>query len=202
MWYVSKSVSYNIKSLSRDLLFEYGAKQEFNVAIKVLSQLMSVLCDYNINEKKDYRIGKEIFDALFVLQHPINVADVKPSELRKVGLGKIARTRGLEFGTADYKPVADFQSELDSMAKATLAKNGDKFQISITVEELSELIQQLSKYNRNKPDRVHMIEELYDVIYTLRYPMFVCGITGGRLNDIAKFRLLEIRAQNLTYKGR
>ncbi len=214
MYYLSESYSLKQKDLSQRLIaqanitnkdgkiIQNGVKYEFNVAIKVFNQLSSALCDYNMNQPNIYKITKEIVDTLQVLWHPINALDIKWEEIENVGWNKISRTYNREFKVTDYNPTKDFNTELNKLARKVVNKNGLKFQIGITIEELGELAQELSKHNRNKLDRDHLIEELYDVWYTLRYPILALQISKGRLNSIARFRIPEIQNKTLLTKER
>lgn len=60
-------------------------------------------------------------------------------------------------------------------------RNGKEIQTVVAMEELSELIQALSKDLRGKPDRDNLIEEIADVYIVLAEQMYIHRID---LNDV------------------
>jgi len=72
--------------------------------------------------------------------------------------------------------------------------------IIIAMEELGELTQQLSKWIRNKGDKLLITEEVADVIIGLEYVKKVCGIDQEDINKIINIKLdrLEAREKNIT----
>lgn len=79
----------------------------------------------------------------------------------------------------------------------------DKFrgesQLIITIEELNELSQQITKVLRGKYDKVHLLEEFVDVFLTLGYLKEVLNISNKEIriaSSIKYYRLKEELEKN------
>ena len=63
----------------------------------------------------------------------------------------------------------------------------------IAMEELSELIKEISKYLRGKGDRHNILEELADVQVETRYIKEICGISDEELNKAVNVKVQRIK---------
>ena len=61
-----------------------------------------------------------------------------------------------------YPPMGEWD-----ILKAAISECGEKHQIIIAIEELSELIKELTKYLRNGDNEEHLTEEMADVYIML-----------------------------------
>ena len=74
----------------------------------------------------------------------------------------------------------DVFEEKYKLASATIKKSnehlGEKTKLVICMEESAELSQALSKYYRNKPDRLNLVEEIGDMIICIESLKQLYGI--------------------------
>ncbi|MCL1902412.1 MAG: hypothetical protein FWG18_02160 [Alphaproteobacteria bacterium] len=212
MWYVSESVSDDIKKLSNELLAKHGPKTELIIARKHLGRFADIMIDYQKVSLTDFI--KVFVDSLIVIQHLINVENITWDEIEAIGTegytnsqgcfreGKIARTYFRAFDERGYESCGDFQSDLDTLARRTFDKFGAFDQINLASEEIYELQELISKHNRGKPDRPHLIGEVFDVLFTFRYLLIEKERQYGmrnlleHVNDFAKSRITIIRAEH------
>ena len=72
----------------------------------------------------------------------------------------------------------------------------DKFRgfsnLVITNEELAELVQEVSKYLREKGDYYNVLQELADVMICTNYVKMICGINDENLNKAINVKLKRI----------
>jgi len=85
----------------------------------------------------------------------------------------------------------------DTIKKA-IEHYGENSQIIICIEEMSELIQALTKSLRGIPQADHLTEEIADVEITLEYVKRIYGITEENIELIktAKLERLERRMRD------
>ena len=172
---------------------------------------------------------KNIVDALIVAQHLVNQLKIHPGEFEKIAFrehivhGEIKEPKILRnyrrVLCREYKlpPVPNLQKELSRMSALIMDKEmkslgearGKQFELCIASEEAGELAKEISKYYRfaivndekGMADvRETLIEELYDMLYTMRYPIMIAKITEKELDNYADLRVPEIRAREITYK--
>lgn len=74
-----------------------------------------------------------------------------------------------------------------ALYKAALITFGDKNQLTVATEELSELQQQICKVVRGAMDRKHLIEEMADVCICIEQVMQILNISRSDL-QVAKNR--------------
>ncbi|MCL2538075.1 MAG: hypothetical protein FWE52_01180 [Alphaproteobacteria bacterium] len=219
MWYLSENLSRQLEKLSRDLIAKNGWMDQFAIANKVMCQFHSELAKLNLGKPDVRKLRKELVDTLIVMQHPINQLNISDAELHDIGFSnyvvngvdkpaKIGRTYCRVFGDENYVPTKDLQTELDIMAAKVMARQyekrgieqGTKFQIYRAMEELLELSIELSKYIRiqdttgsaGPENRMAIIDELYDVLFTIRYVMLALNITRDELEESVSQRIDEI----------
>jgi hypothetical protein len=224
MWYLSKNQSGKLEKLSRDLIAKNGWADQFAVTNRVMSELFNELTKLNLGQTSRYKVRKELVDTLIVLQHPINHLKISEYELANVGLvgdveneAKIPRIYRRVMDIT-YVPKADLHTELDIMAKKVMetpvknnAYDRSKRQIYLVAEELLELMKELSKYVRIQDtrgttdykekklsdNRAHIVAELFDILYTMRYVMLAQDITPKQINQLAAMRIKDIRDREL-----
>lgn len=136
---------------------------------------------------------------------------------------KIPRTYRRVLGIESYTPTGNLHDELDKMATLVIAqqqkKRGDdkgvRFQIYRTMEELLELATELSIHvrifdTRGSTDhieraisdnRTRILDEVFDVLYTLRYIMYPLDITTEMLNKMADERIQYVYEHKLKRTG-
>lgn len=69
-------------------------------------------------------------------------------------------------------------SDWETIMDMSLKQDGDTKKLQIAQEELSELIQAISKYMRGAPDsKMLVLEELADVAIVLSYIQQICGFS-------------------------
>lgn len=73
-------------------------------------------------------------------------------------------------------------------------RNGKEIQTVVAMEELSELIQALSKVLRGIPDRDNLIEEIADVYIVLDEQRYIHGID---LNDVIPVMVKKLERMEL-----
>lgn len=82
----------------------------------------------------------------------------------------------------------------DVIMQRIVAWNGDKRQHIIVMEELAELIQQVSKYlryGRTEDTRTALLEEMTDVAICLEMLRYMQGIPEYELRNAAQVKLIE-----------
>lgn len=104
-----------------------------------------------------------------------------------------------------------FYSKKDSPNTPYIERAGIKFQISIASSEPLELATELSNFIRlhfiagtvdakeknMKDNRQNIIDEIYDVLYCLRYIMLVSGINKHELQKFAHLRIKDIHDREI-----
>ena len=60
---------------------------------------------------------------------------------------------------------------------------GEEVQSTVCMEECSELIQAISKEKRGKSDRMHLAEEMADVLICIEILKQIYGVTDEIVND-------------------
>lgn len=84
----------------------------------------------------------------------------------------------------------------DELLCRAILIHGDKAQILVAVEELSELQKELLKnVNRGKDNLDHIKEELVDVLIMLRQLVLIYGFTDEDLNEVMNFKLKRLRGR-------
>lgn len=78
-------------------------------------------------------------------------------------------------------------------------RNGKEIQTVVAMEELSELIQALSKVLRGIPDRDNLIEEIADVYIVLDEQRYIHGIN---LNDVIPVMVEKLEREEGRMKER
>lgn len=69
---------------------------------------------------------------------------------------------------------------------------GEKMQLVVATEELSELIKEITKLIRGKGNPVNLVEEIADVRIMIRQLMMICDITDKEVNDEINFKILRL----------
>ncbi len=195
MYYLLDKNSLLLAKNSEKLLKEKGAQFEFDIESRVLTQFKLVINSLIVSGKCDYDIAvKEIADALIVVQHHINVADIKWQEIDDYAkFRQIERTYRAVFQIENYAIKKPLQTELDLLSVKVYETNGTNYQLRILAEETGELDKEVMKFNRKylsgsgtikylispdvyadqitklKEDRACMIGETFDFLFTLRY---------------------------------
>ena len=76
------------------------------------------------------------------------------------------------------------------VSRAIIKKNGEKHQASVCIEECSELIKELTKFLRTgKKDKMHMAEEVADVLITLRHLTIIFLLTDEDISLFHDFKM-------------
>ena len=84
-------------------------------------------------------------------------------------------------------------SDWETIMDTSLKRDGNTKKLQIAQEELSELIQAISKYMRDTPDSSMLVlEELADVTIVLSYVRQVCGFN---LEDLVKAINIKIERE-------
>ena len=78
-----------------------------------------------------------------------------------------------KFEKANKKITPSFKEEI----RKSNEQLGEKTKLVICMEEAAELSQAISKYYRNKPDRLNLIEEIGDMIICIESLKQICNIT-------------------------
>ncbi|MBN1281893.1 MAG: hypothetical protein JW985_02890 [Alphaproteobacteria bacterium] len=207
--------------LSSALISQNGWKDQFTITSKVLNQFAAVLGDLSLGKSDDYTLRKEFADAIFVAFHIINQEQIKIDELYDVGfngynihgekkIGKVPRTYSRVLGVDNYKPSKDYNKELILLAKRVMTNKvsehgqcgGQKYQLGISIEEITEVNKELSRRKRGKENREETVEETFDMLYTFLYPKLIKNISKAELNKFMSFRLPQIQAREITFKKR
>ncbi|MDR0741413.1 MAG: hypothetical protein LBF28_01415 [Rickettsiales bacterium] len=180
-----------------------GKPNRFNILKEMVDTL--IVLQHPINELKI--TDREIHDIAF---HAYDIDGIAKK-------AKIPRTYERILNIQNYQPTLPLQKELDKLAPMIIekqkkklgAKHGIKFQVYRTMEELLELAAELSKFVRicdtrgtadyidrkDADNRIKIIDEIYDVLFTLRYVMLPLDI---KIADIRK--LLDIRLQEISMR--
>lgn len=69
---------------------------------------------------------------------------------------------------------------------------GEEVQSTVCMEECSELIQAISKEKRGKSDRMHLAEEMADVLICIEILKQIYGITDELIRDWIKSKQTRI----------
>lgn len=128
----------------------------------------------------------------------LNIPNYKPTVNLQFELDKMSKNV-LKF-------QEKFYAKKDSLNSSYLEKSGIRLQISIAASEPLELATELSNFIRLhfitgtvdakekniKDNRQNIIDEIYDVLYCLRYIMLVSGIDKKELQKFANLRIKDI----------
>lgn len=76
-----------------------------------------------------------------------------------------------------------------SVFDMTFRKWGLKHQMVVAMEELSELMQAISKAYRNKTNQANLIEEMADVLICVQTMAYAFGITNEQLQHAANCKI-------------
>lgn len=66
--------------------------------------------------------------------------------------------------------------------KASIENYGEELQTTVCMEELAELIQAISKEKRGKSDKLHLSEEIADVLICIAILKEVYGVDDNTIN--------------------
>ena len=77
----------------------------------------------------------------------------------------------------------------------------DSINLVMTMEELSECSQELSKFVRGKGDKQHLTEEIADVLISLDYVNEVVGIDSKEIEKMKAVKLKRQDERNKAKKG-
>lgn len=78
-----------------------------------------------------------------------------------------------------------FQKEI----KKSNEQLGEKNKLVICMEEAAELSQAISKFYRNKPDRLNLIEEMGDMIICIESLKQLYGVTEEEINKAINIKI-------------
>ena len=67
--------------------------------------------------------------------------------------------------------------------KASIENYGEELQTTVCMEELAELIQAISKEKRGKSDKLHLSEEIADVLICIEILKEVYGVDDNTINS-------------------
>jgi hypothetical protein len=132
---------------------------------------------------------------------------------------KIPRIYKRVLNIDNYKPTKDLDSELNKMASQVVEsaqkkygpEYGKKFQTNRTKEELLELARELDNYERfqstagsrdfaercDSDNRMNIIDEMFDAMYTIRYLMIACNISDDAIRKLFNIRLKQVSFREL-----
>lgn len=85
------------------------------------------------------------------------------------------------------------KSEQVDILKKSIEYNGTETELAIIMEELSELIQQVSKRYRGKNYAMHLLEEMADVYICLDELKLMAGITDHDIEAAKSVKFERIR---------
>lgn len=78
-----------------------------------------------------------------------------------------------KFKKANGEITPSFKEEIQKSNEQL----GEKTKLVVCMEEAAELSQAISKYYRNKPDRLNLIEEIGDMVICIESLKQICNIT-------------------------
>ena len=85
------------------------------------------------------------------------------------------------------------KSEQADILKKSIEHNGTETELVIIMEELSELIQQVSKRYRGKNYAMHLLEEMADVYICLEELKLITGISNDDIEAAMSVKFERIR---------
>lgn len=85
------------------------------------------------------------------------------------------------------------KKENKSIEKMAIEKYGNELQTVVAIEEMSELIKELTKYLRGKPSRNAIAEEVADVYIMLEQVMLMHDIRLSEVTNIMQAKLERLR---------
>ena len=85
------------------------------------------------------------------------------------------------------------KSEQADILKKSIEHNGTETELVIIMEELSELIQQVSKKYRGKNYAMHLLEEMADVYICLEELKLIAGISNDDIEAAMSVKFERIR---------
>ena len=85
------------------------------------------------------------------------------------------------------------KSEQADILKKSIEHNGTETELVIIMEELSELIQQVSKRYRGKNYAMHLLEEMADVYICLEELKLIAGISNDDIEAAMSVKFERIR---------
>ena len=81
------------------------------------------------------------------------------------------------------------QDKMDAVNSQAILKYGIRLQSTVCMEEMAELIQQISKKLRGKGDRYHLTEEIADVYICLDMLRKMYGVDSELLAILISYKL-------------
>lgn len=85
------------------------------------------------------------------------------------------------------------QDKMDAVNSQAILKYGIRLQSTVCMEEMAELIQQISKKLRGKGDRYHLTEEIADVYICLDMLRKMYGVDSELLAILISYKLDRTR---------
>ena len=85
-----------------------------------------------------------------------------------------------------YPPMGEWD-----ILKTAISECGEKHQIIIAIEELSELIKELTKYLRNGDNEEHLTEEMADV-YIVLEQLLIMFNNQEKVTEYEQFKLSRL----------
>ena len=85
------------------------------------------------------------------------------------------------------------QDKMDAVNSQAILKYGIRLQSTVCMEEMAELIQQISKKLRGKGDRDHLTEEIADVYICLDMLRKMYGVDSELLAILISYKLDRTR---------
>lgn len=78
---------------------------------------------------------------------------------------------------------------------------GKSIQLTVAMEECSELIQAVSKEIRGKHDKAHLSEEIADVLISIEIIKQACGVTESEVNEWIDYKQERIKRRIVATKA-
>lgn len=85
--------------------------------------------------------------------------------------------------------------EKEKIIKRAINTYGKKMQITVAMEELSELIKELSKHLRGEHNKEHIIEEIADVEIMISQLKIILNIKDIEIDNEILFKLNRLRCR-------
>lgn len=82
---------------------------------------------------------------------------------------------------------------MNSILKQAIKTFGKDNQLTVAIEELSELTKEICKFKRGADNRAEIIEEMADCIIMLQQLMFIFGIEAEEIENVKKQKINRLQ---------
>lgn len=97
-----------------------------------------------------------------------------------------------------WMPIPEFKTkgsekEVIELYKKAIETYGKDHQLTVAVEELSELTKEICKFKRGADNRAEIIEEMADCYIMLQQLMIIFGIEAEEIENVKKQKIIRLQ---------